>query len=312
MTFATRMAGGTAIGTAMRIGVSASPAQAGYIVDLMEKGGNVVATGSGNIDLTGLTLNGESTGQFALWPAGAHIAIGPTTLAANHLYISITGPTSFETGGAGFASSGTGDSVGILVDPFGILAVPRGYVSDTPLSDTSTYSSQTFISLGVTPGRYEWTRGSGAQLITTGSGSDTVYAEGAGGDSFVGGGGADAFTVTGHASADTFSYNSVSDSRNNTSTFDTITGFIDTGDGGSFDDVLNFSNISGLTTIQGSLSASPDINPHSIGWFYDAANNQTLVYANTGGSHLAQTSTSLMLVDLAGGNFHLSASNVSV
>jgi hypothetical protein len=117
MTFATRMAGGTAIGAAMRIGVSASPVQAGYIVDLMEKGGNVVATGSGNIDLTGLTLNGESTGQFALWPAGAHIAIGPTTLAANHLYISITGPTSFETGGAGFASSGTGDSVGILVDP---------------------------------------------------------------------------------------------------------------------------------------------------------------------------------------------------
>jgi hypothetical protein len=36
------------------------------------------------------------------------------------------------------------------------------------------------------------------------------------------------------------------------------------------------------------------------------------VYANTGGSSLAQSSTSLMLVDLLGGNFHLSTSNVSV
>jgi hypothetical protein len=154
--------------------------------------------------------------------------------------------------------------------------------------------------------------GSGPQLITTGSGTDTVTAEGAGGDTFTGGGGADAFTVTGHASADAFSYNSVSDSRNNPGASDTIAGFTDSGDGGSFNDVLNFSNISGLTTIQSSLSANQKVNAHSIGWLYDAVNNQTLVYANTGGSSLAQSSTSLMLVDLLGGNFHLSTSNVSV
>ena len=40
--------------------------------------------------------------------------------------------------------------------------VPAGYVSDSPLSDTATYASQTFASLGATPGRYEWTWGSGA------------------------------------------------------------------------------------------------------------------------------------------------------
>jgi hypothetical protein len=40
--------------------------------------------------------------------------------------------------------------------------VPAGYVSGNALSDTSTYSGQTFSSLGVTPGTYKWTWGSGA------------------------------------------------------------------------------------------------------------------------------------------------------
>jgi hypothetical protein len=40
--------------------------------------------------------------------------------------------------------------------------VPPGYVSDSPLSDTATYAGQTFATLGVTPGTYKWTWGSGA------------------------------------------------------------------------------------------------------------------------------------------------------
>jgi PEP-CTERM motif len=36
------------------------------------------------------------------------------------------------------------------------------YVSDSPLSDIATYAGQTFASLGVTPGKYEWTWGGGA------------------------------------------------------------------------------------------------------------------------------------------------------
>jgi hypothetical protein len=42
-----------------------------------------------------------------------------------------------------------------------VLFVPNGYVSDSPLSDTSTYDSQTFATLGATPGTYVWTWGSG-------------------------------------------------------------------------------------------------------------------------------------------------------
>jgi hypothetical protein len=42
------------------------------------------------------------------------------------------------------------------------LIVPIGYVSGSALSDTSTYDNATFNSLGVTPGTYVWTWGSGA------------------------------------------------------------------------------------------------------------------------------------------------------
>ena len=42
------------LGAAMLIGLSAPSAQAGYVVDLTQQGSNVVASGSGAIDLTGL------------------------------------------------------------------------------------------------------------------------------------------------------------------------------------------------------------------------------------------------------------------
>jgi hypothetical protein len=51
------------LGAAMLIGLSALSARAGYVVDLTQQGSNVVATGSGPIDLTGLTF--FSTDNFS-------------------------------------------------------------------------------------------------------------------------------------------------------------------------------------------------------------------------------------------------------
>jgi hypothetical protein len=42
------------------------------------------------------------------------------------------------------------------------LKVPAGYVSGSPLSGTSTWSSSTFDSLGMTKGTYVWSWGAGA------------------------------------------------------------------------------------------------------------------------------------------------------
>jgi MYXO-CTERM domain-containing protein len=70
------------------------------------------------------------------------------------------GPSSFGTGADGFADLGSGDIFGII---FGAddLEVPRGYVSGDPLSGSSTYSGETFASLGMDLGSYTWSWGSG-------------------------------------------------------------------------------------------------------------------------------------------------------
>lgn len=80
----------------------------------------------------------------------------------------ITGPSSFGSGGFfyGSTSPGTGPVAGISgADPF--VYLPIDYVDNTPLSDTATYYSATFASLGVTTGTYVWTWGSGANQSFT-------------------------------------------------------------------------------------------------------------------------------------------------
>jgi hypothetical protein len=167
---------------AMLIGLSAPSAEAGYIVDLTQQGSNVVATGRGAIDLTGLTfvLKFNSTGLLnpsGVDPLDPHMhGIGSLIVGsgAEDLYHDsgkVTGPENFGSGGITLSSSDTGGPFEFSWPFFG---VPHGYASDSPLSDTSTWDSQTLSSLGATPGTYKWTWGSGAnQSFTLVVGSST-------------------------------------------------------------------------------------------------------------------------------------------
>ncbi|MGH9448470.1 MAG: PEP-CTERM sorting domain-containing protein [Terriglobia bacterium] len=154
-------------------GLSVPQAHAGpYTVTLTQQGRNVVANGSGFIDLSGLTFNAEySSASAALWPSNGYVNTGPTSSVPLDGYTGFTGPTSFGSGGGTSASSGSGASVEIWGSPvqYGVslLWVPSGYVSDNLLSDTSTYDNATFASLGVTPGTYVWTWGMGANQSFT-------------------------------------------------------------------------------------------------------------------------------------------------
>ena len=143
---------------------SVQPAQA-YTVTLEQMGADVVANGSGAINLTGLAFFGP--GSFfitTLVPSLGRISTGPPPpgLGSVDVYRVFSGPANFGSGGQHNATEGlsSGNFVGIQasVDE---LFVPHGYISNSALSSSATWAGATFASLGVTPGTYEWTWGSG-------------------------------------------------------------------------------------------------------------------------------------------------------
>lgn len=160
MTFVTRIVGTVALGAAILFGCGllAPPAQAGYVVTLEQVGSNVVATGSGPLDLTGLIFLSTGSVMSRINPSAGNIVIGPTTGPAGDIYFGVQGPTSFGSGGVTVPSSGSGDIAGEVA---GTIAVPEAYVSDNPLSSSATWDNASFSSLAVTPGTYEWTWGTG-------------------------------------------------------------------------------------------------------------------------------------------------------
>src|SRR6476661_2943665 len=132
---------------------SVQPAQA-YKVTLREVGANVVATGSGPINLTGLAFFGS--GSFfitTLIPSLGRISTGPppSGLGSVDLYRVFSGPANFGSGGQHNAteSLSSGNFVGIQAS-VNELFVPHGYISNSALSSSATWTGATFASLGVT------------------------------------------------------------------------------------------------------------------------------------------------------------------
>src|SRR5579872_2667135 len=142
-----------------------APARGAFIATATQVGSNVVATGSGTIDTAALTFKPSQDGgdydsgySFSL---AATFGIGPAASTLVDKYSGINGPSNFGSGVHVInATSGSGDIVEVA-NYFSVLDVPSGYVSGSPLSDTSTFNNQTFASMGMTPGVYQWNWGSG-------------------------------------------------------------------------------------------------------------------------------------------------------
>jgi hypothetical protein len=134
---------------------SFQPAQA-FTITIEQVGPNVVATGTGAIDLTGLSFfNPGSVGTASVWPVTGRISMSSGNADT---YIGFTGPSSFGGGDVALANFFSGDVFAFDLDT---MFLPSGYVSGNPLSDMAIYFTATFASLGVTPGTYEWTWGTG-------------------------------------------------------------------------------------------------------------------------------------------------------
>lgn len=163
--------GGMALATAVLLApvpASATP----YRVKLVQQGSNVVAIGSGAIDLTGLEPFGSLTPTPGVDASRPEIGVG--SQSSVDIYLGLPGgPTSFGSGSLVQSDSGSGDPAGLVgnVPVFGfpvtVVYVPSGYLPDTMLSGSATWDGATFASLGVTPGTYTWTWGAGADQSFT-------------------------------------------------------------------------------------------------------------------------------------------------
>jgi hypothetical protein len=145
---------------------TAVTAQAAYIVNATETGGDVVFAGSGSLNTSTWNLSTGIHAQASGVGPDAVISVGPTDFSLDRYNTptNFAGPTSFGSGTAITTSTaGTGDYTALWFndDPQN-LYLPSGYVTGAALAGTATYVSATFAGLGLTSGTYEWTWGSDA------------------------------------------------------------------------------------------------------------------------------------------------------
>ena len=128
-------------------------ARAAFTVTIQQVGSAVVATGSGSLNISGLTP-ADGTAATALTPGGVDARTGNISLGPGgnmDIYTELSNALRFGPGVGGFvaATSGVGDQVNLVA--FGdALGVPAGYVSGSPLSDSSAFTNSSFAGLGLT------------------------------------------------------------------------------------------------------------------------------------------------------------------
>ena len=138
-------------------------------VTINEVGSDVVMSISGSINLNGLTLvqsgNGPSMGG-GIGPNSATFLCGANGQYYDTYSGFTTTPSNFGSGTGLPPTSTSGDMFGVIYQmaPPHLLVVPSGYTSGTNISSTQTFSSGSFIGLGLTEGTYSYTWGSGNSL----------------------------------------------------------------------------------------------------------------------------------------------------
>lgn len=145
-----------------------SAATGNFTVTVSQQGPNVVWDGSGRFNLTSLIANGSQSLTAGFQASQAIWAIGSATGVTLDIYSGVTTyATSFGSPGTAGAISGGGSTFGIL--PNGTnrnLLVPTGYSSGSFISGTTSYANSTISGMGLTPGTYTWSWGSGGNAST--------------------------------------------------------------------------------------------------------------------------------------------------
>jgi hypothetical protein len=146
------------------------PSSASITLRAEQIGPDVVITGSGTANLSGLNfVVDDNFWTNYISDVDVYVGLAAFNDGSVGLYSGITGPLSFGNDSNLYELA---DNVGSSGDLFGILAdngsgvtqlvLPLGYSSNSPLSGVSRFSSLTIAQLGLTPGQQTtWIWGSG-------------------------------------------------------------------------------------------------------------------------------------------------------
>jgi PEP-CTERM motif len=135
-------------------------ARAEFVITIQQSGNNVVASGSGSINVSALHLDGPGVAGPFIQADTAILYLGAPASSIEN-YSGITGPTNIGSGASTvIGSSGSGSFIGVRGVNDAIL-LPSGYVSGSTYSDSATWGNTDFTSLGLALGTYTWTWGTG-------------------------------------------------------------------------------------------------------------------------------------------------------
>jgi hypothetical protein len=145
-----------------------SGASGNFNVTISQVGPDVVWSGSGSFNTSSLIPNGTQLLGAGFQASQAIWAIGSVSNVTLDIYSGVTTyPTSFGSPASATISSGSGSTFAILPNVTNRnLLVPTGYVSGSFINGSTTYSNTTITGLGLTPGTYTWSWGSGGNAST--------------------------------------------------------------------------------------------------------------------------------------------------
>jgi hypothetical protein len=141
-------------GTLASIVISAD-APAAVVMTINQVGLDVVATSTGTLSLTGLTVDGTFSGAPPQLGANFGVLLTGNTGAGTY-YGGFSGPGSFGSSGSVIATGGLGNTFGI-VGVSGQVFLSTGFQSGSPVASSATFANQTLASLMLVSGTYTYT-----------------------------------------------------------------------------------------------------------------------------------------------------------
>lgn len=137
-----------------------------FTITIDQVGNDVVVTGSGTINESGLVAGTAVIAQGGINPANGFLGIGSASSAFATSFSGLSTAT-ITTGSGSFVSpsSGSGTLVAMSVSA-GYLYLPTDYVSGDTLNDTETFANTTIAALNLVPGDYTLSWSNGSVLVS--------------------------------------------------------------------------------------------------------------------------------------------------